>query len=119
MDLRKHPLMSYPGRPVRHAIHIASILLVCSYIFFDVLDLDGSDFPRFLRPVQKTIVVALVPSEAEFFNSPKPPAPPDSTLISIADRAGRFPSPPQAKLLTVSPLFSAPAHGARTFIALC
>ena len=117
MDLRKHPLMSYRGRPVRHAIHIASILLVCSYIFFDVLDLDGSDFPRLLHPVQKTIIVALVPCEAELFNSPKPLVRADSTLIPITDRAGRFTSPHQAKLLILSSLFSARAHGYRVSLA--
>jgi|SRR5262245_22745772 len=118
MELRTHPLMSYRGRSVRHTVHIVSTIFVCSYIFFDVLDLDGSDFPRFLRPVQKTIIVALVASEAELFNSPKPLVRADSTLIPITDQAGRFPSPPpQAKLLTVSSLFSARAHGYRVSLA--
>ena len=117
MELHKHPLMSYRGRSVRQAVHIVSMLLVCSYVFFDVLDLDGSDFPRLLSPVQKTIIVALVPSEAELFNSPKLPVPPDSTLISIPDQAGKFTSLHQAKLSILSSLFSARAHGYRVSLA--
>jgi hypothetical protein len=117
MQLRTNPLMSYRGRSVRHTVHIVSTILVCSYIFFDVLDLDGSDFPRFLRPVQKTIIVALVASEAELFNSPKPLVRADSTLIPITDEAARFTSPQQAKLLILSSLFSARAHGYRVSLA--
>jgi hypothetical protein len=117
MQLRTHPLMSYRGRSVRQAVHIVSMILVCSYIFFDVLDLDGSDFPRLLHPVQKTLIVALVPSEAELFNSPKPPVPQDSTLTPIIDQAGKYSSPLQARLLILSSLHSARAHGYRVSLA--
>jgi hypothetical protein len=45
------------------AIYIVSMLLVFSYILFDVLDLDGSDFPRPRAPVERNVVVAEVPKE--------------------------------------------------------
>ena len=39
------------------------MLVVFSYILFDVLDLDGSDFPRPRAPVERNVVVAEVPKE--------------------------------------------------------
>lgn len=45
------------------AIYIVSMLLVFSYILFDVLDLDGSDFPRPRAPVERNVVVAEVPKD--------------------------------------------------------
>jgi len=98
-------------------VHIVCTLVVSSYIFFDVLDLDGSNFPRLFSPVQKAIIVAVVSSEAELFNSPKLLAPRDSTLIPIIDQAGKFTSTPQARLLIVSSLHSARAHGYKVSLA--
>jgi len=45
------------------ATYIVCMLLVFSYILFDVLDLDGSDFPRPRAPVERNVVVAEVPKE--------------------------------------------------------
>ena len=55
-------------RPIRssgfwRAIYIVCMLLVFSYILFDVLDLDGSDFPRPRGPVERNVVVAELPKE--------------------------------------------------------
>jgi len=41
-------------------IYIVCAVLVCSYIFFDVLDLDGSDFPLKQHPLERTAIVAEV-----------------------------------------------------------
>src|SRR6516225_7076623 len=105
-----------PSR-VRRVVHTVCTLVVSSYIFFDVLDLDGSNFPRLFSPVQKLIIVAVVCSEAELFNSPKLLAPPYSTLIPIIDQAGKSTSTPQARLLIVSSLHSARAHGYKVSLA--
>jgi hypothetical protein len=102
---------------VRRVVHIVGTLVISSYIFFDVLDLDDSNFPRLFSPVQKTIIVALVPSDAELFNSPKPLASLDSTLIPIIDQAGKFSSSLQARLLILSSLHSARAHGYKVSLA--
>ena len=45
------------------AIYIVCMLLVFSYILFDVLDLDGSNFPRPRAPVERNVVVAEVPKD--------------------------------------------------------
>jgi len=44
-------------------IYIVSMFVVFSYILFDVLDLDGSDFPRPRAPVERNVVVAEVPKD--------------------------------------------------------
>ena len=45
------------------AIYVVCTVLVFSYIFFDVLDLDGSDFPRPRAPVERNVVVAELPKD--------------------------------------------------------
>ena len=47
--------------PLGRTIYIAGMVIVFSYILFDVLDLDGSDFPRPGAPVERNVVVAEVP----------------------------------------------------------
>ena len=42
------------------AIYLVCMFVVFSYILFDVLDLDGSDFPRPRAPVERNVVVAEV-----------------------------------------------------------
>ena len=50
---------------VWRATYVVSMLLVFSYILFDVLDLDGSSFLRMLAPVKRTVTVAVVPSDTQ------------------------------------------------------
>ena len=47
------------------AIYIVCAVLVCSYIFFDVLDLDGSDFPLKQHPLERTATVSEVAKDTE------------------------------------------------------
>jgi hypothetical protein len=61
-------------RPLRYkdftaygqALYIICALVVFSYILFDVLDIDGSDFAKFFNPSHKTLIGAFIPAEAEF-----------------------------------------------------
>jgi hypothetical protein len=39
-------------------LDVVCVLLVCSYVFFDVLDIDGSNFLRFLKPTQRFFLIA-------------------------------------------------------------
>ena len=39
------------------AISIACVMVACSYIFFEALDLDGSTFPLRQNPVENTAIV--------------------------------------------------------------
>lgn len=47
------------------------MLAAVSYIFFDVLDLDGSNFSRLLTSMERSIVVAEAASPSELFGSPR------------------------------------------------
>ena len=102
---------------IRRAVYTVCALVVSSYVFFDALDLDGSNSPRLFSPLQKTISVAEVLSEGELFTSPEPLALRDRALIPTTDQAGKLTSPDQGKLLILSPLFSARAHGYRVSLA--
>ena len=42
------------------AVYLICTLVVFSYIFFDVLDIDGSDFPLTRHPLERTVIVAEV-----------------------------------------------------------
>lgn len=61
-------------RPLRYkdfttygqALYILCALVIFSYILFDVLDVDGSDFAKFFNPSHKTLVGVFIPAEAEF-----------------------------------------------------
>ena len=60
-------LMLSGSRPIHssrvwRATYIVSTVLVFSYIFFDVLDLDGSNFPKLFAPVERNTIVAVVPT---------------------------------------------------------
>lgn len=42
----------------RRVVYIVCTVIVFSYIFFDVLDLDGSNFPLPLSPVKSSVIVS-------------------------------------------------------------
>jgi hypothetical protein len=92
-------------------IYVVCIAFVFSYIFFDVLDLDGSDFPRPRAPVERNVVVAEVSKEIKqaYF--------PDKTELWV-DRLALVPAISSesvdlrlTRTLTVSPLDSTRTHG--------
>jgi hypothetical protein len=94
-------------------IYVVCIAFVFSYIFFDVLDLDGSDFPQPRAPVERNVVVAEVSKEIKqaYF--------PDKTELWV-DRLALVPSISSesvdlrlTRALTFSPLDSARTHGYR------
>src|SRR5229473_8007427 len=47
------------------AIYIVCMVVVFSYIFFDVLDLDGSDFPLKRHPFERTAIVTKVANDTD------------------------------------------------------
>ncbi len=60
-------------RPSKHSrfwryVHIVSAVFVFSYIAFDVLDLDLSDFPLQHAPREQTVVVTEAPKPTEIVN---------------------------------------------------
>src|SRR5262249_46500697 len=99
------------------AIYILSILLVFFYIFFDVLDLDGSSFPRLFTPVGRAIIVAVIPSVTQLdYSSEQSELPGDNSLL-FADRLAKWSRPPWAEALSPSPLSTARSHRYRVGLA--
>lgn len=95
------------------ATYIVCMLLVFSYILFDVLDLDGSDFPRPRAPVERNVVVAEVPKEI------KQAYLPDRTelwvdhSVLVPAMSGESVHVRLTRALTFSPLDSARTRGYR------
>ena len=99
------------------AIYVVSMLLVFSYIFFDVLDLDGSNFPRLFTPVKRTVIVAVVPSGTELnYSSAESELRSDVSLPSV-DRSIEYSRPLWAEVLSSSPLNTARSHRYRVGLA--
>jgi hypothetical protein len=94
------------------------ILLAISYIFFDVLDLDGSNFSRLLAPVERSVIVAEPSSPSEFFDLSEMAA---HHWIHVADRFidrfEEFNFLRQARAINLSILISARAHRYRVTLA--
>jgi hypothetical protein len=63
-----HIRQSYPLR----AVYIVCTCFVLSYILFEVLDLDGSDYPSRVAPLKPFSIVAVIPSDAEAGHLSKP-----------------------------------------------
>src|SRR5215510_765387 len=81
------------------ATHTVCILLVFCYIFFDVLDLDSSNFPKLFAPVQRTITVAVLPSSTELnYSSEQSELCGDISLL-LVDRSAECSRPSWAELL--------------------
>jgi hypothetical protein len=99
------------------ATHIVCVLLVFSYILFDVLDLDGSNFPKLLIRVERAVVVAVVPSSTQLnYSSDESELCGDMSLL-FADRSAVYSRPPGAEALSSSPLGTARSHRYRVGLA--
>src|SRR5262245_33120436 len=99
------------------AIYLVSALLVFYNIFFDLLDLDVSNFPKLFTPVQRTITVAVLPPSTELnFSSEQSEVCGDISLLP-ADRSAVYSRSSWAELLRTSPLGTARSHGYRVGLA--
>jgi hypothetical protein len=97
--------------------YVVSILLVFSYILFDVLDLDGSSIRRLPAPVKTTVIVAVVPSGTRInYCSERSELCGDNSLL-FSDRSAECSRPPLAKILRASRLGIARSHGYRVGLA--
>lgn len=92
--------------------YIVCVVFVCSYIFFDVLDLDGSNFPRLLTPVTRAVIVAETVAVIDLQDSRKPAAPWGSVALLFTDlfeKCSRL-----VRQTKAGGLDSARSHGYRT-----
>ena len=110
-------LRSIHSSRASRAIYILSVLLVFSYIFFDVLDLDGSNFPRLLMRMERAVIVAVVPSGALLNHSSEHSKLRDDIPLLFADRSGLNVPPPWAEALSPSALDTARSHRYRVGLA--
>ena len=94
--------------------YIVCVVFVCSYIFFDVLDLDGSNFPRLLTPVERSVIIAETVSLVDLRDFRDTAAFLGNVVLLLTDpfvnhnRLRR-----QTKALRLSPLISIRIHGYR------
>lgn len=98
---------------LRQITYIICMIVVFSYILFDVLDLDGSDFPPPRAPVERTIIVAEVPKDIKVASLPDRTELWGDLIGILQDGPGK--SLPDVALATVRhlPLASARARGYR------
>ncbi len=102
---------------LQRAMYIVCLCFVFSYIAFNVLDLDGSNLPSVAKAVERSSILAVIPSDAEIpYSSDRVE---DAWTIaaqranSLADYT-RF----QMTRLAESSLFASPrAHGYRIGLA--
>ena len=97
------------------AMYIVCMCFVFSYIAFNVLDLDESNLRSFVRPLERSSVVAVIPSEVEIPHSSdrSEHAPRNNNLLSTNDES----SPRQAHLSVLTPFSLARAHGYKVSLA--
>ena len=70
---------------LHRVFYIVCVAFVCSYIFFDVLDLDGSNFLRLLTPVARAAIVAETLVVIEIQDIRKHAAPLGSVALLFTD----------------------------------
>ena len=97
--------------------HTVCVLLVFSYILFDVLDLDGSNFPKLLMRVERAVVVAVVPSTTQLNYSSEESELFGDISVLFADRSAEYSRPLWVELLRASPLNKTRSHGYRVGLA--
>jgi hypothetical protein len=97
--------------------HVVCALLVFSYILFDVLDLDGSNFSRLLATVERAAIVAEVPDAIPLNYSPEKSEIWGDTSVLFTDQSGRCARLCWIELSRASPLGTARSHGYRVGLA--
>ena len=103
--------------PLCKTVYTACVFFFLSYVFFDVLDLDGSNFPKLLSPVERSVIAAEEFSDTCLDDSLKPAPLLDKILNSFVHRSGEYLRFKQPLSLRLSPLDSARAHGYRIGLA--
>ena len=99
------------------ATHTVCILLVFSYVLFDVLDLDGSNFSRLLATVERAAIVAEVPDAVPLNYSPEKSESWGETSLLLPDQSGLHARLCWIELSRASPLGTARSHGYRVGLA--
>ena len=97
----------------RRTVYIVCMLVALSYIIFDVLDLDGSNFPRLLMPVERSFNIAEASSSPDPLGSPET-APRWFNLRGVStDASEKFNRFPHTKAVGLTALDWTHHHGYR------
>jgi hypothetical protein len=93
-------------------LHALCMVFVLSYVFFDVLDLDGSNLSALATRSDRAVIAAETAADAE---SPHRPARADlwNTVVTAPHASALYDHPKSAEPVASSPLDSARAHGYR------
>jgi hypothetical protein len=119
--LEKHKLLGrslefcHPKR--QRVMYLACVCFVFSYIAFDVLDLDGSNFPTLVGVIERSAIVAVLPSEVEISSSHDPIEHSQTVKILFADRLREYVRFQMTRVLESLPRALARAHGYRIGLA--
>jgi hypothetical protein len=97
--------------------HVVCALLMFSYILFDVLDLDGSNFSRLRATVERTAIVAEVPDAIPLNYSPEKSESWGDTSLLSTEQSGLYARLCWTELLRASRLGAARSHGYRVGLA--
>jgi hypothetical protein len=120
---RDIPMSMWWGRRLFHSsifwrvTHVVCALLVFSYILFNVLDLDGSNFSRLLTTVERAAIVAEVPDAIRLNYSPEKSESWGDTSLRFTDQSGLCARLYRIELLRASPLGASRSHGYRVGLA--
>ncbi len=96
---------------LRRTVHSLAILLAFSYILFDVLDLDGSNFARLLTPTERSKAVAEASTPAELVPAPEAVSPWDEIPRASIERLRQFKLARQWTPISLSPIALSRVHG--------
>jgi len=113
--LRSH--RSFNSSTFWRVTHTVCILLVFSYVLFDVLDLDGSNFSRLRATVERAVSVAEVPDAVPLNYSPEKSESWGNTSLFFPDQSGSYTRPCWSELLRASTFGTARSHGYRVGLA--
>ena len=101
----------------QRALYIVCVCFVFSYIAFDVLDLDGSNLPSFVTTLERSFVLAVIPSNVEIPHSSDQGEHARTIAALPEDSSAEYTRFQMTKLARSSLLASARAHGYRIGLA--
>jgi hypothetical protein len=93
-------------------LNIVCVVFICCYIFFDVLDIDGSNFSRWRTSMERTAITALVPDGVDLQDLSEQSTLWDGHVMLLGNRFEEFSRHLRpTNILTLSPLVSIRTHG--------
>jgi hypothetical protein len=99
------------------AAYAVCALLIVTYVFSEVLDVDGSNAPRLVAPLNRSVISAEVPSDTQVARSPERVDRLENTPVLFGEDAEKYVRRQVLRVRTSSPLAAARSHGYRVGLA--